>query len=308
MKRALAARCTIAALTAVTAMAGCGRDTAPPSRPQALTWQQELRLTDAEQRLTSQCMKRHGFTYAEDRGLTLRESMPVRFVQDDVAWARTYGYGGRIDAEQEQVRLHNPVAAYRQTLSAARRTAFDQALDGGSGNGSGSAVQVVSAELPGSGREVRKRLGGCTAEAEKALYGDPGDWFRASKTATGLNALYAADLMRDRQLTTAVAAWSRCMKKSGLTYPDPQAARDATRENTARLGTAAADKAFATERRIAVADATCARATSLKSVATARETHYVDRLPTRYGKALDTYRRLQHQAYDRAVRIVPQRA
>ncbi|WP_329220361.1 hypothetical protein OG352_26775 [Streptomyces sp. NBC_01485] len=315
MQRALAALCTIAALTAATAVTGCSQDSQSTkasgssdgaARPQPLTWQQELRLSDAEQRLTSRCMKRHGFTYGEDRGLTLRESMPVRFVQDDVAWARTYGYGGRIDAEQEQVRLHNPIAAYRQGLSAERRAAFDKALDGG--NGSGSDVQVVSAELPGSNREVRKRLGGCTAEAEKTLYGDPGDWFRAAKTATGLNALYAADLMRDRQLTTAVAAWSRCMKKSGLTYPDPQAARDAMRENTARLGTAGADKAFATERTTAVADATCARTTSLKSVAAARETHYVDRLPTRYGKALDTYRRLQHQAYDRAVQIVPQRA
>ncbi|MEH0576276.1 MULTISPECIES: hypothetical protein [Streptomyces] len=301
MKRAFAAVCAMAAVTAV---AGCAQDdgSAGEARPQPLTWQQELRVSDAQQHLTSRCMKRHGFTYPEDRTLTLRESMPVRFVQDDVAWARTYGYGGRIDAEQEQVRLHNPTAAYRQGLSAARRAAFDKALDGA------DDVQVVSAKLPGSTREVRSRLGGCTAEAEKALYGDLGDWFRASKTATGLNALYSGDLMHDRQLTAAVAAWSTCMKKSGLSYPDPQAARDAIRANTARLGPAGTDQAFATERKTAVADATCARATSLKSVAAARETHYVDRLPDRYGEALDTYRRLQRQAYDRAVHIVPQRA
>ncbi|MEU3280054.1 hypothetical protein [Streptomyces antibioticus] len=306
MRRALAALCAVAAVTGVVAT-GCGTGTGDPAaarqdRPRPLTWQQELRVEDAEQRLTARCMQRHGFTYAEDRALTLRESMPVRYVQDDVAWAEAYGYGGRIEARQERRRLHHPVAVYRQGLSAAHRAAFDEALDGG------DRFQVLSATLPGSGREVRKRLGGCTAEAEKALYGDPGTWFRVSKTATGLNALYAGDLRRDRRLAGAVAAWSRCMKKAGLSYPDPQAARDAVRENTARLGPAGAGRAFAVEKATAVADARCARATSLRSVAAARETSYVDRLPGRYGEALDTCRRLQRQAYDRAVRIVPQRA
>ncbi|WP_416984099.1 hypothetical protein [Streptomyces sp. T028] len=303
MRRVFASLCAVAAVTGAAAT-GCGHDrgTAPETRPEPLTWQQELRVTDAEQHLTARCMERHGFTYAEDRTLSLRESMPVRYVQDDVAWARTYGYGGRIQAKQDRLRLHNPIAAYRRGLSAARRAAFDEALDGGSGS------QVLSATLPGGAREVRKRLGGCTAEAQEALYGDPAAWFRATKTATGLNSLYADDLRHDRRLTTAVTAWSRCMKKAGLSYADPQAARDAVRENTARLGPAHADRAFATERATAVADAGCARTTSLRAVATARETHYVDRLPDRYGEALDTYRRLARQAYDRAVRIVPQRA
>lgn len=316
MKRAFASLCLSAALavTGAVVTAGCGHgsDSGSPgpataaagrSGPRPLTWRQELRITDAQQRLTRRCMNSHGFAYWEDRTLTLRESMPVRYVQDDVAWAEEYGYGGRIEARQDQLRLHNPIAAYRQSLSTARRAAFDKALDGG-----GSDVQVLSAQLPGGGQEVRTRLGGCTKVAEKALYGDPGDWFRASKTATGLPALYGQQLLRDRQLTTAVSAWSRCMKRAGLSYPDPRAARDAVRENTARLGTTGADKAFATERRTAAADATCARATSLKTVAATRETYYVDRLPGRYGEALDTYRRLERQAYDRAVRIVPQRA
>jgi len=313
MKRAFASLCAALAVTGAV-VTGCGQgpdsDTPGPATtaanrtgPRPLTWQQELRIGDAQQRLTRRCMNSHGFAYAEDRTLTLRESMPVRYVQDDVAWAQEYGYGGRIEARQDQVRLHNPIAAYRQSLSATRRAAFDKALDG-----DGSDVQVLSAKLPGGDREVRTRLGGCTKQAQEALYGDPADWFRASKTATGLPALYGQQLLRDRQLTTAVRSWSRCVKRAGLPYPDPRAARDAVRENTARLGTAGADKAFATERRTAVADATCARATSLKTVAAARETYYVDRLPGRYGEALDTYRRLERQAYDRAVRIVPQRA
>ncbi|MFI6338608.1 hypothetical protein [Streptomyces sp. NPDC050535] len=246
-------------------------------------------------------MKRHGFTYWEDHTLTLRESRPVRYVQDDVAWARSYGYGGRIDAKSEQTRKHHPIAAYRRSLSAERRAAFDVALDGG------DEAADLSASLPG-GAEVRKRLGGCTAEAEKTLYGDPAEWFRASKTATGLNSLYGKDLMDDQRLTTAVRAWSDCMRRAGSPYDDPQAARDAVRRNTARLGRARAGEAFGAERRTAVADAGCARETSLRSVAAARETYYFDQLRDRYGTAVDTYRRLGRQAYERAVRIVPQRA
>ncbi|MEU0198130.1 MULTISPECIES: hypothetical protein [unclassified Streptomyces] len=308
MRRVLVSICaTVAATAAVTT--GCagggdddGRAQHPRSRPAApaLTWQQELRVADAQQRLVKQCMNRRGFTFWEDRGLTLDESRPVRFVQDDVAWARTHGYGGRIEAKGQALHARNPVGTYRQSLSAGRRAAFDAALDGG------ADARVLTVTLPGGG-EIRKRLGGCMEEAERTLYGDPAAWFRTGKVVTGLNSLYAEKLMRDRQLSSAVRAWSRCVKRAGLPYEDPRAARDAVRVNTGRLGPARSDEAFAAERRTAVADATCARQTSLRAVATARETYYLDRLRDRFGKDIDTYRHLGQQAYDRAVRIVPER-
>lgn len=307
MRRALMSLCAVMAATAV-ATTGCaggdegGRapeDSGP--RPEALTWRQELRVSDAEQRLTKLCMKRHGFAYWEDRRLTRKESRPVRYVQDDVAWAREHGYGSRIDAENQKVRASNPIGTYRQSLTPSRRAAFDLALDGG------DDARTLTAPLPGGRGEIRKRLGGCTEEAERKLYGDPAEWFRTSKVATGLSALYGEDLMKDRQLTATLRAWSRCMKKAGQPYSDPQAAREAVRANTSRLGEARADEAFAAERKTAVADATCARQTSLRAVASARERYYEDRLRDRFGKDLDTYRSLAQQAYDRAVHIVPER-
>ncbi|MDX3632324.1 hypothetical protein OG920_36910 [Streptomyces europaeiscabiei] len=308
MRRALMSLCVVMAATAAVTTGCAGGDSGDGGReqagrqprPPALTWQQELRNNDAQQRLTAQCMKRHGFTYWEDRTLTLQESRPVRYVQDDVAWALTYGYGGRIDAKSQEVREDNPIGTYRQSLSPSRRDAFDIALDGG------DDARLLTAPLPGGG-EIRKRVGGCTEEAERKLYGDPAAWFRTSKVAAGLNALYADDLLKDRQFSAAVQAWARCMTKAGQPYKDPQAARDAARVNTSRLGAARADEAFAAERRTALADATCARETSLRAVVSARETHYQDRLRDRYGKDLDTYRNLGRQAYDRAVRIVPAR-
>ncbi|MFF7259103.1 hypothetical protein ACFZCL_02240 [Streptomyces sp. NPDC008159] len=307
MRRALMSLCAVLAATAVAATGCAGGDgdrrtpREPGARPEKLTWQQELRVSDAEQRLTKLCMKRHGFTYWEDRRLTLEESRPVRYVQDDVAWAREHGYGSRIDAENQKVRASNPIGTYRQSLTPSRRAAFDLALDGG------DDVRTLTAPLPNGRGKIHKRLGGCTEEAERKLYGDPAEWFRTSKIATGLGALYGDDLLKDRRLTTTLRAWSRCMKKAGHPYADPQAAREAVRVNTGRLGGARADEAFAVERETAVADATCARETSLRAVASARETYYEDRLRDRFGKDLDTYRSLAQQAYDRAVRIVPER-
>ncbi|WP_309061030.1 hypothetical protein [Streptomyces sp.] len=304
MRRVLVSLCAVVA--AVTTGCADGSDGGSDGRarqdprPPALTWQQELRVADAQQRLTKQCMDRQGFTYREDRGLTLRESRPVRYVQDDVAWARTYGYGGRIEAKSLRVHERNPNGTYRQSLSPARRAAFDAALDGG------ADARMLTARLPGGG-EMRKRVGGCTEEAERALYGDPAEWYRTGKIATGLNALYGEELMKDRHLTAAVRAWSRCMTRAGLPHEDPQGAREAVRVRTSRLGEARADEAFAAERRTAVADATCARETSLRAVATARETYYLDRLRDRFGKDIDTYRHLGQRAHDRAVRIVPER-
>ncbi|MFH9015408.1 hypothetical protein ACH4C6_29070 [Streptomyces sp. NPDC017943] len=306
MRRALMSVCAVVAATAVVTT-GCtggdgddGRTGGPRSRPAALTWQQELRVADAQQRLVKQCMNRRGFTFWEDRGLTLDESRPVRFVQDDVAWARTHGYGGRIEAKGQALHARNPVAAYRQGLPADRRAAFDAALDGG------ADARVLTVALPGGGK-IRKRLGGCMEEAERTLYGDPAAWFRAGKVVTGLNALYGDRLMRDRRLSSTVRAWSRCMQRAGLTYEDPRAARDAVRGNAGRLEPARSDEAFAAERRVAVADAVCARQTSLRAVASARETYYLERLRDRYGQEIDTYRHLGQRAYDRAVRIVPER-
>lgn len=312
MRRTLMSLWAVVTVVTAAAATGCTEDTdtgkpgsattaARQARPQPLTWQQELRVDDAQQRLTKQCMNRQGFDYWEDRTLTLRESRPVRYVQDDVEWARTYGYGGQLDAKNQKVRESNPIGTYRQSLSASRRAAFDIALDGG------DDARMLTAPLLGGSGEIRKRIGGCTEEAERKLYGDPAEWFRTGKVATGLNGLYGEDLMKDRRLTAAITAWSRCMKKEGQSYKDPQAARDAVRVNTSRLGEARADEAFAAERKTAVADATCARETSLRSVASARETYYEDRLRDRYGKDVDTYRRLGQQAYDRAVRIVPER-
>lgn len=259
-----------------------------------LTLAQELRIEDAEQRLIKQCLNRRGFTYWEAERPSLEESRTLGYVADDVVWARKHGYGSRIEAKEDRARLANPNLVYRKGLSDERRKAYDDALDGG------IDAPVVTAQLP-RGATITRQMGGCVAEAEKRLYGDPETWFRANKIASNLQPLYVPQVMRDKQFVAALRGWSTCMERAGYPYKDPGAARQAAKERALR---STSDKTFAAERRLAVADATCARAASLAAIGKERERHYANALRGRYGQALDTSRRIEREAYVRAAGIV----
>ncbi|MEV7690981.1 hypothetical protein ACFW1F_31135 [Streptomyces bungoensis] len=300
---AVAVAAAAVALTGCGSGAGTGRPAAPAGSTAArdLTYAEDLRVSDAEQRLVQRCMARHGFRYWEERTLTLEESRPLGYVQDDVGWARAHGYGSRIAAKEDRARLHNPNSAYRAALPAPRRSGYDTALDGG------RSAELLRTRAPGGGT-VAKQYGGCTGEAERRLYGDPATWFRLDTTAGNLRPLYVGRLLKDRRFTAAVHAWSRCMARVGHPFPDPAAARRAALGPGARPTRAGEATAYAAETNIAVADAGCARRVSLAAVGRAREAHYVGRLPARYTATLDAYRRLRQQALRRAERIVPARA
>ncbi|MFE7411754.1 hypothetical protein [Streptomyces laurentii] len=300
MKRSLATSCAAAAV--LVAAAGCANPptapaaaTAPAASPaRELSATERLRVSDAEQVLIERCMKRAGFSYWTEPRLSLEKSQPLGYVNDDVEWAGEHGYGSRIAAEIDRFRQANPNGTYRASLSAERRRAFDTALDGG------SQARTLSAEIPTSvgGGTIRKRLGGCSEEAEKRLYGDPEAWFQADKVVSNLEPLYVPRVTRDKRFKTALTSWARCMRQAGFAYPDPTAAREA----------AARAASFATETRTAVAEARCARTTSLATVARERQAHYLDALRDQYGDALDSHARLQQEAYARAAEITSPRA
>ncbi|WP_020133732.1 hypothetical protein [Streptomyces sp. 351MFTsu5.1] len=311
MRRATTAVGTIAALSSLV-LTGCSADsgtahgTSPVARAEAagatdkLTWAQDLRISDAEQHLVTECMRKHGFDYQEEKPPSLEESRPVGYVQDDVDWARSHGYGSRIEAKEDRARLRNPNIAYRKSLSRSRQKAFDIAMDGGR-----DAV-VLKSPTP-SGGTISKQSGGCAGQAEKTLYGDPEAWFRSDVTVRNLRPLYVGKLLADKEFKSAVAAWSQCMNKAGHPFPDPDAARQSTRDHSAGQTPAEEARSFANETRLAVADATCARSVSLRSVGERREAHYVGELAGTYGSALDAHLRMQRHALTVAERTVPAR-
>ncbi|MFJ8151492.1 hypothetical protein [Streptomyces sp. NPDC094468] len=306
LRRKVAQLSTVVAVAAL-ALTGCSRESGGSPAPFAtakareLTWAEDLRISDAEQRLIARCMARQGFRYWSDSALSLAESRPLGYVQDDVDWARTYGYGSRIAAKEDRARLRNPNIAYRKGLPVDRRAAYDTALDGG------RKTELLRAGVPGGG-SVSKRSGGCDADAQRTLYGDPATWFRLDSTASNLRPLYVGKLLHDRRFTAAVHDWASCMKRAGHPYPDPDAARQAARQHPAVQSRAEEARSFAAETRIAVADATCARQVSLKSVGRDREAHYLERLNAEYGTQLDAYRQARQQALARAEGLVPARA
>jgi hypothetical protein len=293
----------VAALT--TATSSCD---SPPKGPdaarqtgkvRALTDAEQLRISDAEQHLIKRCMNRQGFQFWEAERLSLEESRTIGYVDDNVDWARRHGYGSRIEAKMEQARKTNSNVAYRKSLSTERRAAYDIALDGG------PDAPVISAKIPGGGT-IQKRVGGCVLRAETQLYGDVATRFRADKISMNLRPLYVPQVMRDKTFTAALKAWSRCMKQAGHPYPSPEAARQAARRQAAQG--VPPDKAFEAERKLAVADATCTRNTSLRAIGNAREAFYVNKLRDRYGEALDTSWRIRREALSRAMTIVGPRA
>ncbi|KAF3463499.1 hypothetical protein [Streptomyces sp. Tu 3180] len=299
--RTLTAASTALAVAAL-AVTGCADSEEPRNRPvpataerpRPLTDAETLRIADAQQRLIGRCMAGKGFEYWEAERLSLRESRTLGYVADDVGWARAYGYGSRIHAKEDEARRNNRNAAYRAALPPERRTAYDRALDEGPG------APEMSVRLP-SGGVVRKRVGGCVADSEKRLYGDPEAWFRADKVAGSAGRLLVPKVMADKEFTAALAAWSRCLKRAGHTYANPGDARDAALLH--RLG-AAPGEAFEAERALAVADAACARSVKLRSIGQEREKHYVNQLDGVHREALDTRARLQHRALERAMKIV----
>ncbi|MFC8583000.1 hypothetical protein ACFUGD_00185 [Streptomyces sp. NPDC057217] len=164
-------------------LTGCGaateasRPTSPVS--EKLTYAEELRIADAEQHLITRCMRQQGFHFWEEKPLSLEESRPIGYVQDDIDWARSHGYGSRIMAKEDRARLRNPNIAYRKSLSRLRQKAYDAAMDGGR-----DAV-LLKSTTP-SGGTITKRSGGCVGRAEDLLYGDPAAWFRTDATARNL--------------------------------------------------------------------------------------------------------------------------
>jgi hypothetical protein len=290
----------VAALLALT-LAGCGpveeraAETRPPAHEAAPLTEAQLAVIDrAELVLVKKCMARHGQPYWVVPSLSADELRVPGYVLDDVGWARRHGYGGRIQQKALATKQRDRNIAYRAGLSEAETRAYVRALSGGPGS------PLLTTPLPGGGK-VRAGNGGCEAEARKRLYGDPSAWFRADKTATNLTPLYVPQLVSDERFTQAQRLWAGCMRRAGYSYADPGAIRSALPRLTQGL---APSRAHATEVRLAVAEATCARSTGFAETARRLEREHSAPVRARYARDIATRDRLQRAALTRAERLL----
>ncbi|MFL1906022.1 hypothetical protein ACJWDR_44100 [Streptomyces tauricus] len=290
-------------ISALTVLTGC---TSIPARPTApavtaspareLSPAEQGRVDQAEQRLVQRCMVQEGFRYwvfPRVDADTFR-AFTYRLVQDDVEWSREHGYGERLRQAFFKAKKRDRNLSYQKGLTPAERDRYTTALQGG------RDTPMLSARLP-SGGTVRSPGGGCMRFARSELYGDVEAFFQADKIATDLTGVYVPKVMRDPRFTGALKAWSRCMRDlTGRDYADSDAARADVRKRTAGFG---ASQAQAIETDIAVADATCARRTSLRDIFSRLDREYGDPVRARYADEIATRNRTKLAALRRADRI-----
>ncbi|MBZ3907501.1 MULTISPECIES: hypothetical protein [Streptomyces] len=305
MSRASAAAWVSAVIVALTA-AGCTADAGSEhgsaadrergSRSETLpgrelTDAERLLIQRAEGLLVKKCMEAAGFAYWVERQPSPDELKGGGYVLTDADWAKRHGYGSRITAKLLAAQRDDPNHDYADALPDKERVRYGRTLEGGPSAG------MVTARLPGGGGTVQTPRASCQVDAKSELYGDFERWFRAEKTATNLTSLYVPKLLKDERFVDAVAQWSACMREAGHDYADPPAVQERLPRLTEGLS---ADRAYATEVRLAVAEATCATGTPLAGTARALDTEYRERELGTYGEDVAAYRRMSLTALDRA--------
>ncbi|GGT18989.1 hypothetical protein ACFFV7_52830 [Nonomuraea spiralis] len=270
-------------------LAGCGA--APSSPPAPLTEADYVVLKRAELLLIRDCMQEQGFQYWVPK---MREpSRGFGFVIDDPDWAREHGYGGLDQQRAVQAKRDDPNLAYIRSLPAPRRAQYVLAMRGG------DDVRVLTAHLPDGGT-INNALGGCELSSSEELYGNRERWFLLDRLASNMTPLYMREITKDARFTAALSSWSQCMRGKGHTYTTPPEIRAALPGLTKGLAPA---QAHTVEVKLAVAEATCARATSLPSILRTLRVEYQPKAEGPYAADLQTHARLLREALERAKEI-----
>ncbi|NYE42645.1 hypothetical protein [Streptomyces fulvorobeus] len=250
---------------------------------------EEMEVEYAEHTLVKECMESKGFKYWMGTVASVDAREAGRYVIDDVAWAKKYGYGRPFDEAAEKDRREHPNVRYPNDLSRKDRIRYNTALNG-------AYNDVLSVDLPAGGTIETPRAG-CWAEAQTELYGDLKSWFEAKKTVTSLTPLYVPDILADKRMKNAVSAWSHCMKKAGRPFASPDELREKRITLTTGMSSSEARK-FEVD--LAVTEATCAAQTSLGKTARTLERAYLAPLLKKYGKENVSYQRMRLTALSRA--------
>jgi hypothetical protein len=264
---------------------GASQDGGAPrtTLPVQLTSEEKRALSLAEQELTGDCMRERGFQYRVAAPAQGEEKESPRFGTEDVAKARSEGYA--IDRSESEHSHNVPTdanALYAQSLPPSRQQAFDAALFGASDGPQGSVT------LP-NGQQIGFSLTGCLSAARKRLYGGDVNRFMAVDAfVNNLEGEVARRVRRNGQIIDSLERWRACMRKRGLDFSDPNEAIETARVDPTR------------ERTIAVADATCARASSLVDIGRRLLRTYEQEVYEEYEGRVIAYNELTQDGLDRA--------
>ncbi|WP_406861878.1 hypothetical protein ABZO31_15940 [Streptomyces sp. HUAS MG47] len=279
-------RSVLALLLLLVSLTACAPG-APPDAGDPLSRQEQQLLARAEQTLIARCLTGQGFRYE----VRVPQPPPRRFpyVGDDVGWARAHGFGRDEERRLAAAKAADPNERWFRSLPPARKRAALAALNGPRPVG-------LRARMPGGGT-VAASDEGCTARAQRHLYGDLPAWFEARLTAANLTPLYVPRVRADPAYRKAVRAWSACMKRRGHAYPTPEALRAALPGTGAAVG----------ERELAVAEAECAADSGLAATAKELDARYAAAARRAHAAPLATKTRLERAALPRAREVLTNR-
>ncbi|WP_418957929.1 hypothetical protein [Streptomyces tritici] len=291
MRRSALAVLLLMSLTAcAVSLTACAPGAPPLPSPPPVTGDPSSRaaerqlLTRAEQTLIARCLAARGFRYV----VRLPPDPPRRFpyVVDDVAWARAHGFGRDQERRIAAAKAADPNERWFRRLSPARQRAALAALNGPRPVG-------LRARMPGGGM-VAASDEGCTAWAQRRLYGDLPAWFEARLTAANLTPLYVPRVRAHPAYRKAVRAWAACMARRGHPHASPDALRAALPGVRTPAG----------ERALAVAEAECAAASGLAATARALDARYGAEARRAHAGPLATKARLERAALPRAREVL----
>jgi len=245
-RRAARARGAALVLAALVTMAGCA--VSRPSRPaadraapaavtraeavltiSAATLRWDWYVSRAEQLLTGQCMRSHGFRY------TLPAFGPEPSTRTVTAYALGRGYPATYGVTTQSLASGNPHDPGDTTRP------YQVALEG-------PATLTARLALPGGG--VVYGTGGCIGFARQKLFGSVRAYVESSYLPQTVRSRFGAFLGTYHPYLGALRTWRSCMKAGGQRFMDPQAAIESVQSlamggmkeaGLARRETAAAD-------------------------------------------------------------------
>ncbi|MFD0311249.1 hypothetical protein [Streptomyces sp. NPDC127119] len=253
------------------------------------TPQEKSLLFTAGQLLLRDCMGKRGFEYVPIKENPVSEAREFRYVLTDLTWAQKHGYGSDIQRELTKIRKTDPNQLYFRSLPAKRRAVALTAVNG-------SNPLNVTAKAP-DGVVLRRSAEGCQSEVYRTLYGNLEEWFQATVTDDALAELRYGRVTADPRFSKAIKPWATCMRAAGHPYASPTHLRTALRPSQRPLPRKE-------EIGLAVDEVRCAVNSGFAQTTRALDRHYAQKLRQEYHSAVDTRRRLQLAALERARSIV----
>ncbi|MBB5869975.1 hypothetical protein F4553_003354 [Allocatelliglobosispora scoriae] len=257
----------------------------------------ESELIDwAELLLAGECMAAHGHEFTVDwvNDPSARIPMVVPYGSSDIAAAQRDGYGwGPARRAGGKGSYADANQAYTKTLTKPQEQRYTQDFFGDR--------QTVVTVKRADGAEVSTSSTGCLADARRTLFGDLARWVPLDVRFSGIDGEVIPLVLAEPEVKASLAEWRACMGRAGHSVENPTDARDKAR---ALYSAMEFEPAWAAERAMATADATCVVQSRLRTIGDRLQARHLKGLLRDSAGEIESYRTLRTGAVQRARSMV----